>query len=76
MAARPWFMAATARICRFIDIESGNWFPTFYSKIRLNIMVCKPSLLKGAAKGWFCGTRILPSELDIFISGDSLKYSK
>jgi hypothetical protein len=30
----------------------------------------------GAEKGLFSGVNILPNELDILTSGDSLKYSK
>jgi hypothetical protein len=47
-----------------------------YSKYKLNMMVCNDSLLMGDEKGWFSCTNKLPNELDTFISGESLKYSK
>ena len=47
-----------------------------YSKIRLKVTVCRDSLLIGSAYGLASGMSRLPNELDTFISGESLKYSK
>ncbi|BAU53118.1 hypothetical protein MgSA37_01285 [Mucilaginibacter gotjawali] len=60
------------------SMDHGLWTIDFspYSKYKLNIMVCSDSLLMGVENGSLPGASTLPNELDIFISGDSLKNSK